>query len=93
MPKTSPFARLTAAQAKLMLRALDRAVEYAGTWSGLAALLEKHTGEPITPQAVFRWSVQGVPPERAVDLENATDGVVLRQELRPDLYAGMRSDH
>lgn len=92
MPKTSPYARLSAAQAKRMLRELDRAVDYAEGWSGLAALLSKHTGEPISPQALFRWSVNGIPAERAVELERATGGLVLRQNLRPDLYDGMRSE-
>lgn len=74
-----------------MLTALDRAQEYAGGWSNLAARISTHTGEQISPQAVFRWAVSGVPAERAVDIEHALDGLVLRQELRPDLYENMLS--
>jgi len=91
MPRTSPYSRLTDEQAKRMLRALDSAVEYAGTWSDLAERISCHTHEKISAQAVFRWATAGVPAERAVDIENALGGIVLRQDLRPDLYDGMRA--
>ena len=92
MIKLSPYARLSADQAKRMLQALDAAAAYAGGWAGLAERLSTYTGDSITPQGVFRWTVKGIPAERAVDLENATNGHVLRQDLRPDLYDGMRTE-
>ena len=92
MLRQSPYARLSEEQAKRMLAALDNAAQHAGGWAGLATLLSNYTGESITPQGVFRWTVKGVPAERAVDLEKATLGAVTRQDLRPDLYDAMRSE-
>ena len=89
MSKQSPFDRLSTRQAKRMLRALDAAVAHAGSWSELAALLSDT--DSITPQGVFRWTVKGIPAERVVDIEKATGGRVLRQDLRPDLYDGMKT--
>lgn len=86
----SPYRNLNAQQAARMVRALETAVELAGSWRELADRISAYTGKPITPQGVFRWTQIGVPPERAVDLENLFEGQVLRQELRPDLYDGMR---
>ena len=92
MPRTSPYDRLTDRQAKTMLKELDRALEYAeGSWAKLAERLSSHTGDSLSAQAVFSWAVRGVPAERAVDLEHATDGYVVRQRLRPDLFEGMRA--
>lgn len=91
MAKRSVFTHLTDPQARTMLTALDRAKDYAGGWSYLAAKISTHTGENVSAQAVFRWAVSGVPAERAVDIEHALDGLVLRQELRPDLYEDMLS--
>lgn len=92
MPRKSPLSRLSTEQTRRMLGALDRALDYAGGWTALAHLLTQHSPEPVTAQGVFRWATSGVPAHRAVDLETATGGVVLRQELRPDLYDNMRSD-
>lgn len=93
MPRQSPFDRLTAAEARTMLEELDRAVEYAGGWTELAARLSTHTGTNVSPQAVFAWATRGIPPERATDIEEALDGAVLRQRLRPDLYRNMRANN
>ena len=90
MSKTSPYSHMSERQARRMLRAIDAAAEFAGGYDRLAAMLSRHYGQPITPQGIFRWTVKGVPAERAVQLERATGGAVLRQELRPDLFDGMR---
>ena len=87
--RQSPYARLSEEQAKRMLAALYSATEYAGGWKELARMLSEHTGESISPQAVFRWTVKLMPAERAVDLEKATLGAVTRQNLRPDLFDAM----
>jgi DNA-binding transcriptional regulator YdaS (Cro superfamily) len=36
--------------------------------------------------AVYRWHTKGVPPERALQIEILTNGMVTRQDLRPDLF-------
>ena len=87
-----PYARLSEEQAKRMLTALYSATEYAGGWRELARMLSEHTGESVSPQAVFQWTVKLMPAERAVDLEETTLGAVTRQNLRPDLYDAMRSE-
>lgn len=86
----SPYRNLNPQQAARMVRALETAVALAGSWRELADRLSAYSGKQISPQGVFRWTQTGVPPERAVDLENLLEGQVLRQELRPDLYDGMR---
>lgn len=85
-----PMRRMTARQATKATKALYRAAELGGGWKGLAGLISSHSGKNITPQAVFRWSIIGVPAERAVQVEEVLDGAVLRQELRPDIFDGMR---
>ena len=40
----------------------------------------------VTPQAVSGWLSKGVPPERVLAIEKATDGKVTRYKLRPDIY-------
>lgn len=89
----SPYRNLNPQQAARMVRALESAVALAGSWRELAARLSDYTGKPITPQGVFRWTQIGVPAERAVDLENLFEGQVLRQELRPDLFDGLRESN
>ena len=58
--------------------ALQRAIREVGTAARLAELLG------VTGQAVGQWD--RVPAERVLAVERATDGKVLRTELRPDLY-------
>ena len=40
----------------------------------------------VTYQAVRKWERNGVPAERVMAIEEATDYEVSRHELRPDLY-------
>jgi len=89
MPNDSPFRYLDERQARRMLNELERAVAHAGGYTALAAQLSEQ-GKHITPQGLLRWTINGVPAERAVQIERVTQGVVLRQNLRPDLYDGMR---
>jgi DNA-binding transcriptional regulator YdaS (Cro superfamily) len=58
--------------------ALQHAIQAAGGPAELARTLG------ITIQAVCGW--RRCPTRRAIDVENATGGVVSRQRLRPDLY-------
>ena len=55
-------------------------VKTRGTQRELAAKLS------ITPVLISQWANESrpVPPERCVELERATDGVVTRQDLRPE---------
>lgn len=88
--KYSPVQFMSAEQAVRATQALLRAVDLCGGYRGLAEALAETTGIQLSPQAIFRWAAVGVPAERAVAIERALDGQVLRQELRPDLYEGMR---
>jgi len=61
--------------------AIERAAEAVGGQSALARKLG------CTPQAVSKMCSTGrVPAERVLAIESATDGVVTRHQLRPDLY-------
>lgn len=40
----------------------------------------------ITVQAIHKWKEFGVPAERVLQIERATDGSVTRHQIRPDLY-------
>jgi DNA-binding transcriptional regulator YdaS (Cro superfamily) len=46
------------------------------------------TALDVTPQAVYLWVTKPgkITAERCVGIERATDGVVTRYELRPDLF-------
>lgn len=61
------------------MEALEQAIRLCGV-SGLA----KACG--VSPQAVHKWRVNGVPSERVLSIESATDRKVRRGDLRPDLY-------
>ena len=64
--------------------ALERAIAESG---GVAALARKIK---VTPQAISQW--ERVPAERVIAVEQAAQGKVLRNELRPDLYpTGIRT--
>lgn len=62
------------------MSAIKRAIKAAGGPSALATRLG------VKPQHVVNWRSRGVPAERVLDIEAATDGKVTRYELRPDLY-------
>ena len=40
----------------------------------------------ISGEAVRKWESAGVPPERVLAIESATDYRVSRHDLRPDIY-------
>jgi len=71
-----------------MTRALRRAADLAGGWTGLAQVLSQD-GNRISKQAIHSWLYRGVPAERAVEIERVLKGAILREDLRPDLYDGM----
>jgi DNA-binding transcriptional regulator YdaS (Cro superfamily) len=63
---------------------LDKAIEYAG---GVTALAEKLG---VRQSVVSNWRTRGdeprAPAERCIAIEAATDGVVTRYDLRPDVF-------
>lgn len=59
--------------------AIDRAIEVLG---GISATARKFK---VTPWAVSKWRKR-VPAERAIPIEEATNGLVTRHALRPDIY-------
>jgi DNA-binding transcriptional regulator YdaS (Cro superfamily) len=64
-----------------MQSALERSIELAGGLSALTRTLQlKH------PQTVNMWRSRRIPAERAVEIELALEGKVMRHELRPDLF-------
>jgi DNA-binding transcriptional regulator YdaS (Cro superfamily) len=68
------------------MTAIDRAISSAGT----AAELARRLG--VLPQHINNWRKRGVPAERCVAIECATEGVVTRHELRPDVFGPATND-
>lgn len=60
---------------------IEKCIERAGGITSLAKSLK------ITHQAIYSW--KKIPSERVVDIERVTG--ISRQQLRPDLYAGMNA--
>lgn len=47
----------------------------------------------VSEQSVSRWCTEeGIPPERAVEVEKVTQGRITREELRPDLFGPIEED-
>lgn len=64
-------------------KALERAIKIAGGQSALARKIGRAQGH------VFYWlkhAKDGVPPQAAIDIENALQGAVSRHEIRPDIF-------
>lgn len=61
------------------MTALQRAIEHAGGVSKLASRIG------VTAQRLSNWQERGVPAERCPDIENATNGAVRCEDLRPDV--------
>lgn len=62
---------------------LERAIEIAGGQSALAVKIGRAQGH------IHYWlklSKAGVPPQAAIDIENALSRAVTRHELRPDIF-------
>lgn len=60
--------------------ALARAIRIVGTQQQLADVLG------IKSPSITEWHKRKVPVERCAAIEQATDGAVTRQELRPDVF-------
>ena len=63
-----------------MTKAIDKAIQHYGSQAALARACD------VSQMAVSKWTRNGVPPERALQIEKLTDGAVTRQDLRPDLF-------
>ena len=62
------------------MNAFERAVDHFGSQAKLAEALN------VEPMAVTHWKRRGLPPQRAVEIENVTDGTVTRYDLLPELF-------
>lgn len=72
---------MTFKQKKAALAALDRATSQIGGVADTARALE------VSRRAIYNWKEKGVvPADKAVKLEDLTDGQVGRWEFRPDLF-------
>lgn len=61
--------------------ALDRACAAMGSQQALATALD------IRSPSISEWRTRGrVPAERCVEIERVTNGVVAREDLRPDVF-------
>lgn len=65
--------------------ALQRAIDCVG---GFGADLARALGYGGT-MMVSQWRRRGVPPNRCVDIERVTGGMVTRAELRPDIFGAV----
>lgn len=67
-----------------MLRAMDaltKAIEQAGGVARLASRIG------VAPNVVGNWKLrESVPADRCLAIEQATEGVVTRHDLRPDVF-------
>lgn len=63
-----------------MREPIQRAIDAAGGVSALARRIG------VSPQVVANWRARGVPPGRVLAIEEASNGVVTRHELRPDVF-------
>jgi transcriptional repressor of cell division inhibition gene dicB len=73
---------------------IQRAFEILGDKKGRGGIsrLAKHFD--ITPWAVSRWKVLGVPADRCPDIELLTNGAVKCEDLRPDVnWSVLRGAH
>lgn len=59
--------------------ALTKAIRLVGGHTKMAEMLG------IERTAIYQWK-KGVPPNRAVEIEQATGGEITREQLRPDLF-------
>lgn len=60
---------------------ISKAAEIVGGISSLAALCK------VSPPAVFKWVKKNqAPANRCIDIENVTNGLVTRYDLRPDVF-------
>lgn len=66
------------------MKPLDKAIEHAG---GVTALADKLG---VRQSVVSNWKTRGddpkVPADRCIAIEQATEGVVTRYDLRPDVF-------
>jgi len=63
-----------------MTNALSKAIKIVGSQAELARLVG------VRPQQIGKWLKNDVPPRRVLLVEAATEGRVMRHELRPDIY-------
>lgn len=63
------------------MRSLEKAIERAGGLKKFADTLG------VSPQVVHNWRKRkNVPVDRCAAIEEATDGEVTREQLRPDIF-------
>lgn len=68
--------------------ALERAFLALGNGDRTAGIRELAQRLGVNPMTVRQWIYrERIPPERAVEIERATDGAVTRSEIRPDLFS------
>lgn len=61
------------------MNAIERATHAVGGATALAEALS------VSPQAITNWKARGVPVDRCIDIERATNGTVRCEDLRPDV--------
>lgn len=59
---------------------VERICKVVGGHRRLAVLLN------ISEQAISKWKRNGIPVERVLAIEEATNEQITRQEMRPDIY-------
>jgi len=59
---------------------MDKVLDFFKTQDELAKALK------VSQPSVAQWLKTGVPVKRAVEIEQVTDGVIKREDLRPDIF-------
>jgi DNA-binding transcriptional regulator YdaS (Cro superfamily) len=59
---------------------MKKILKYFGTQCNLSKAIG------VSQVAVSKWAKNGIPPNRAIQIEQLTKGEITRQELRPDFF-------
>jgi len=59
---------------------MDKLIEHFGTQQALADFLNVKTGH------IYYWLKKGIPPKRAIEIEEKTDGLFNRRLLCPEFF-------
>jgi len=69
---------------RFMKRKLKKAIRIVGGKSQLAKLIGVH--QTLPGKWLREWPEKGIRAEHAIAIEDATNGQVKREELRPDIF-------
>ncbi|WP_312283661.1 Cro/CI family transcriptional regulator [Candidatus Igneacidithiobacillus taiwanensis] len=69
------------------MNGLKKAITHCGSKAALARAVG------VVPMTVSHWVQRGIPIDKAIAIERATNGAVTREELRPDIFLREGASH